>query len=156
MTANNSYSTCPVCFESTEMKLENEKSPEIKHLFSSDSAFIGPGKERSVTDTYAFSGEGYPNFWVHIFPICPKCCGTGLVVDSEDFTKLQSEVKMATENMQNIIKAFSKEPSVLKEHAERLTYVLTPLIIRRALRLVETPARHSYARYLANLFNLVI
>ncbi|MBU1239951.1 hypothetical protein KKF84_15675 [Myxococcota bacterium] len=154
MQPNENYTICPVCFKDREFELEGESGPHVKHLYTTDAGFNGPGKNRSIKDNYFFNAEGAPSFWVHLFPLCKECCGTGVVLSDDDFKQLQMEVSMMTDNLQSIIHSFKDHSDVLREHAERLTLVLLPLIVRRSLRLVRRPAKHSYARYLANLFDL--
>ncbi len=148
--------TCPVCFKERDFVYEDEGSPDITHLFTTDAAFNGPGKDRTVRDSYLYRGEkeGAPAFWVHLFPICAQCCGTGVVVQEEDFFQLQREVREMHTNLNTIMARFQEDPRMLREHAERLTRVLIPFIVRRALSLVKRPAQHSYARYLSNLFGV--
>ncbi len=154
MQPEKNYTVCPVCFNEREFQLEGDSGPHVKHLYTTDAAFNGPGKNRSIKDSYFFNAEGAPAFWVHLFPLCQECCGTGAVLPDEDFKLLQREVTTLTENLLGIIERFREHPEVLREHAERITLVLLPLIVRRSLRLVRRPAKHSYARYLANLFDL--
>lgn len=153
---NENYSICPVCFKDLEFELESASSPQVKHLFTTDAGFNGPGKNREIKDTYFFNAHGGPAFWVHLFPLCPECCGTGIIHESEDFIQLQNEVRMMTDSLQAIMATFKDDPEVLREHADRLTLVMLPLVVRRSLRLVRQPANHCYSRYLANLFNLGI
>ncbi|MBN2724261.1 MAG: hypothetical protein JXR95_09340 [Deltaproteobacteria bacterium] len=152
----NDYGICPVCFKETVFELEKYDDPDKKHLFSSDSEFSGIGKDASIQDIFEFQEDGHPKFWIHLFPICPVCCGTGIVLETDEFVALQAEVAMVVDNLKEIIKSYPADPSILREHTDRITQVLVPMIVRRALTLVPTPARHSYARYLANLFNLAI
>ncbi len=145
---------CPICLTSQSFELETEEDYDRRLISFSDTNFQGPGKDRSITDAYCFEVEGSPKFIVHVFPLCPSCCGTGVVIQNEDFAQLQSEVAMVTDNLEQIIETYSKDPSTLREHTDRLTRVMIPLIARQALILVRTPAKGSYARYLTNLFNL--
>ncbi|PKN24557.1 MAG: hypothetical protein CVU65_11435 [Deltaproteobacteria bacterium HGW-Deltaproteobacteria-22] len=145
---------CPICMSNQRFELESEDDADRHLISSSDTAFLGPGKDRSVTDAYCFEVPGSPKFMVHVFPLCPSCCGTGVVIQDEDFAQIQAEVAMATDNLEQVIKYYSADPSTLREHTDRLTRFMIPLIARKALHLVHTPARGSYARYLTNLFNI--
>ncbi len=145
---------CPICMSSQHFSIESEDDADRHLISSSDTDFQGPGKDRSVTDAYTFEVPGSPKFLVHVFPLCPSCCGTGVVIQNEDFAQLQAEVAMATDNLEQVIGCYSADPSTLREHTDRLTRVMIPLIARKALHLVHTPAKGSYARYLTNLFNI--
>ncbi|MBU1221481.1 hypothetical protein KKF34_17230 [Myxococcota bacterium] len=149
------FNICPVCFKDRPFELEQDNDPDKKHLFSCDSDFRGVGKDQTIQDAWEFEEDGHPKFWIHLFPICPVCCGTGIVLDTDEFVALQAEVAMVVDNLLQIIKAYEHHPSILREHTDRITLVLVPMIVRRILHLVPRPARHSYARYLGNLFNLM-
>lgn len=145
---------CPLCMNTQQLELETEEDADRRMISSADTNFAGPGKDRAVTDAYCFEVDGSPKFFVHVFPLCPSCCGTGVVIQSDDFAQLQAEVAMVTDNLEQIIQRYRSNPATLREHTDRLTRVLIPLIARKALHLVHTPARGSYARYLTNLFNI--
>ena len=142
---------CPVCFANREFALEDSCDPERHRVFESDASFSGPGKDRSVQDTYYFHVSGQPPVRVHIFPLCTTCCGTGVVVNSDEFVQLQAETAMAMDTLHEIMDKYRHDLRALRERSDRITRVMIPFIIRKALKVVKRPAKDSYARYILNI-----
>ncbi len=152
------HKICPDCFNSRKFEPEENKQLEVKRILCRESDFSGPGKDRSVNDLYLIKQEesGQPDLRIHLFPLCPTCCGTGVVLNTDVFVQLQAEIAMVMDNIDGIIEKYRDDPKLLIEHTDRITRVLIPVIIKTALECVEKPAKNSYARYLSNLMNFPV